>query len=189
MTQPVVLASASPRRRLLLAQLDVPFEIAPSGIDERVPTDLSAVEVVRELAVRKARAAAGRRMTGLVLAADTEVAVDDRVLGKPADEADAMRMLGALRGRTHTVATGVAVIDVEHGREAVEVDVAHVTMRDYTDDEIADYVATGEPLDKAGAYAIQGAGRALVRDLEGRLDTVIGLPLHVAGRLLGLDGG
>lgn len=186
MTQPVVLASASPRRRLLLAQLDVPFEIAPSGLDERVPDDRSVTAVVCQLAARKARAVAGSRMTGMVLGADTAVAVADRVLGKPADDTDAARMLRLLRGRAHTVATAVAVVDVDRGREAVDVDVAQVTMRDYTDDEIADYIATGEPLDKAGAYAIQGAGRALVHAMEGRLDTVIGLPLHIARRLLGL---
>lgn len=189
MTQPVVLASASPRRRLLLAQLDVSFEIAPSGVDEHLPTDLPAAVIVRELALRKARAVAGSRMTGMVLGADTAIAVGGRVLGKPTDDADAVRMLRLLRDRSHTVVTGVAVVDVDRGREEVEVDVAQVTMRDYSDDEIADYVATGEPLDKAGAYAIQGGGRALVHELEGRLDTVIGLPLHLARRLLGLSAG
>lgn len=186
MRQPIVLASASPRRRLLLAQLDLPFEIVASEVDEHVPASLPVTSVVRELAGRKARAVAGTRMTGTVVGADTAVAIVGRVLGKPADAADATRMLRLLRGRPHTVATGVAVIDVERGREAVEVAVATVTMRDYSDDEITAYVATGEPLDKAGGYAIQGAGGALVAGVAGRVDTVIGLPLDVVRRLLDL---
>jgi septum formation protein len=134
--------------------------------------------------VRKARAVAGRRATGLVLAADTVVVVDGQVLGKPADGADAGRMLARLRGRVHEVLTGVAVVDVVTGRAASETVTSHVRMRAYPDAEIAAYVATGEPLDKAGAYAIQGAGRTLVDRLDGSWSNVVGLPLAATATLL-----
>lgn len=187
MTSSVVLASASPRRRRLLGRLGIAFDIVVSNIDEDLPGPLPVTALVRELALRKAQVVAGTRMTGVVLGADTAVAIDARVLGKPADGPDAARMLRLLRGRRHTVATGVAVVDLDRGREVAEVALTRVTMRDYTDDEIAVYVASGEPLGKAGGYAIQGAGGALVAEVDGRLDTVVGLPLDVAARLLGID--
>jgi septum formation protein len=139
---------------------------------------------VAALALRKARAVAGRHPLALVLAADTVVVVDSEPLGKPADPADAAAMLRRLRGRAHEVMTGVALIDARSGREAAETVTSRVSMRDYSEAEIARYVATGEPLDKAGAYAIQGIGGALVAGFEGSRSNVVGLPLAATAALL-----
>ena len=187
MTPPLILASASPRRRALLGRLGLGFDIAESHVDEAVRGPLSVTALVRDLALRKARAVAGTHMTGSVLGAETEVAVDGMVLGKPTDADDAVRMLRLLRGRGHTVATGVAVIDIDAGTERVAVAVTRVTTHATTDEQIGAYVASGEPMDKAGAYAIQGAGGALVMAIEGRLDTVVGLPLDLVADLLDVD--
>jgi septum formation protein len=139
---------------------------------------------VARLALRKARAVADARPAGTVLAADTVVVIDNEALGKPADAAEARAMLRRLRGRAHEVMTGIAVIDAATRRQASDAVVSQVTMHAYSDGEIADYVATGEPLDKAGAYAIQGAGGALVAALQGSRTNVIGLPLAATAALL-----
>jgi nucleoside triphosphate pyrophosphatase len=139
---------------------------------------------VARLALRKARAIAARRRSGLVLGADTIVVIDGEALGKPSGRAEAAAMLRRLRGRAHEVMTGVAVIDVATGGEATETVSSRVTMRAYSEAEIAEYVASDEPLDKAGAYAIQGAGGALVAGLEGSRSNVVGLPLGATAALL-----
>jgi septum formation protein len=141
-------------------------------------------EAVARLALRKARAVAGGRRSGLVLGADTIVVVDGEALGKPSGRAEAAAMLRRLRGRAHEVMTGVAVVDAATGGEAVETVISRVTMRAYSEAEIAEYVASDEPLDKAGAYAIQGAGGALVAGLEGSRSNVVGLPLGATAALL-----
>jgi septum formation protein len=185
----LVLASASPRRRELVASLGVPFEIVPSDIDETLDA-VPLPEAVARLALRKARAVAASRPAAIVLAADTIVVIDGQALGKPADPGEARAMLRALRGRTHEVMTGVAVLDAATGRDAVDTAISRVTMAAFSDAAIDRYVASGEPLDKAGAYAIQGAGGALVAGLEGSHSNVVGLPLAVTAALLrrfGLD--
>lgn len=136
------------------------------------------------LALRKARAVAAVRPAALVLGADTLVVIDRRGLGKPTGPGEAREMLRALRGRTHEVMTGVAVVESASGREASETVISRVTMAAYDDAAIDAYVAAGEPLDKAGAYAIQGAGGALVARLEGSLSNVVGLPLAATAALL-----
>jgi septum formation protein len=141
-------------------------------------------DAVARLALRKARAVAARRRSGLVLGADTIVVIDGEALGKPSGRAEAAAMLRRLRGRAHEVMTGVALIDAATGREAAETVSSRVTMRAYSEDEIAEYVASGEPLDKAGAYAIQGAGGALVAGLAGSRSNVVGLPLGATVALL-----
>jgi septum formation protein len=141
-------------------------------------------EAVARLALRKARAVAGLRRSGLVLGADTIVVIDGEALGKPSGRAEAAAMLRRLRGRAHEVMTGVAVIDAATGGEAAETVSSRVTMRAYSESEIAEYVASDEPLDKAGAYAIQGAGGALVAGLEGSRSNVVGLPLGATAALL-----
>jgi len=161
----------------------VDFTIEPSQVDETLDAGPLA-DAVAALALRKARAVAGRRRSGLVLAADTVVVVDGEALGKPSDRADAVAMLRRLRGRAHEVMTGVVVVDAATGATAQRTVTSRVTMRAYSDAEIAGYVATDEPLDKAGAYAIQGLGGALVADLDGSLSNVIGLPLTATVALL-----
>lgn len=138
------------------------------------------------VALDKARAVA-REWTGgpaVVLGADTEVVLDGRYLGKPRDAADAARMLRALSGRTHEVVTGLALVDAPSGREETLAVTTRVTMLDASDEDIAAYVATGEPLDKAGAYAVQGLGARLVARVDGCFTNVVGLPVETARRLL-----
>jgi len=141
---------------------------------------------VAAVALDKARAVA-RQWTGgpaVVLGADTEVVLDGRYLGKPRDADDAARMLRALSGRTHEVVTGLALVDAPSGREETLAVTTRVTMLDASDEDIAAYVATGEPLDKAGAYAVQGLGARLVARVDGCFTNVVGLPVETARRLL-----
>jgi septum formation protein len=180
----LVLASSSPRRRELLAHLGVPFRVVPADVAETLAPHLPISAAVAELAERKARAVAAELDSGLVVGADTVVVLDRTVLGKPRDPADAEEMLRTLRGRTHEVITGVAVVDAATGRGERSAVVSAVQMRDATDTEIAAYVATGEPLDKAGSYAVQGAGGALVAAVEGCFANVVGLPLCETAVLL-----
>ena len=179
MSTRLVLASASPRRRDLLGASDIPFEVRPAEVDETPVAGESPGALVARLAVSKAEAVSGGEDV-VVLGADT---LDDQVLGKPVDPADATAMLRRLAGRTHRVLTGVAV--VSPGRPtAVEAIATEVTFRALTDEEIVDYVATGEPIDKAGAYGIQGEGGALVASIDGPYDNVVGLPMDAVRRLL-----
>jgi septum formation protein len=179
----VVLASGSPRRRELLARICPSFEVVPADIDEALhgPPD---PEAVARLALDKARAVAGRLAAGVVLGADTVVVLDGEPLGKPATPGDAVAMLRRLRGREHAVVTGIAVVDAATRREATQAVTSHVRMADYADAIIDEYVASGEPLDKAGAYAIQGAGGRLVASYRGSFSNIIGLPLAATWRLL-----
>jgi len=190
----LILASGSPRRRVLLGELGVPFEVRPADVDETPLPGEPAEELVRRLAVAKAEAgiAAATEQPVVVLAADTLVSVDGEVLGKPVDEADAARMLRLLSGSRHQVLTGVAVASADGGAAAihVEVEVTHVHMAAWTEEQIAAYVASGEPMDKAGSYAIQEVGDRFVTEIEGRFDNVVGLPVDRTRRMLadaGLD--
>lgn len=181
--RPLLLCSASPRRAALAAASGLAFERGPSpDVDETPPAGLPADAVAEALAVRKARVASARAPGRVVLCADTTVVLDGGLLEKPVDAAHAARMLRALSGRTHAVVTGVAVARdgvVVHGADR-----ATVAFRDLTDAEIARYVASGEPLDKAGGYAIQGGAAGFVTRREGRLDTVVGLPVPLVVELL-----
>lgn len=179
----VILASASPRRRELLASVCAEFAVMPSEVDEALPS-LPPAQAAADLALRKARAVAARVSRGLVLGADTLVVVDGAILGKPADDDAARAMLRRLRGRWHEVVTGLAVVDAATGREATAVETSRVLMADYPEAEIEVYVASGAPLDKAGAYAIQDRGGALVDGLVGSYTNVVGLPLEATRRLL-----
>ncbi len=173
----LVLASASPRRKEALAALGVPFRVVPSRVDERRGLGESPEGYASRLAREKAEEVSGRLADGAwVLGADTVVAVDDVVLGKPADRADARRMIAMLAGRSHRVATAWCVLRAG-GPEESGLSVAEVAFRPLTDAEIDDYVATGEGDDKAGAYAIQGRGLWLVREMRGSLPAVVCLPV------------
>lgn len=183
-TDRIVLASASPRRRVLLAQLGEPFEVRPADVDETPPADLAADEVAAALALRKARAIAAAP-GDLVLGADTlVVGADGTLLGKPEDAADAERILGCLSGTTHRVITGVALVRGEPAFERSTAVVTWITMRTTTRDERAAYIATGEPFGKAGAYAIQEHGDRFVTRIVGPWDNVVGLPLDAVRGLL-----
>jgi septum formation protein len=141
-------------------------------------------EATTRLALRKARAVAAGLGDGVVLGADTLVVIDDEPLGKPHDAAEAVAMLRRLRGRWHEVITAIAAVDAATGREAAEAVITRVRMAEYTDADIAAYVETGEPLDKAGAYAIQERGGALVAGISGSYTNVVGLPVEETQRLL-----
>lgn len=185
----VILASSSPRRLQLLQQIGIEAEVRPAAFDE-LSTGKMADEVVLANAIGKCQAvcaACGDKVP--VIAADTVVVLDGQILGKPKDAADAVRMLTKLSGRTHKVLTGVAVSF--QGRQLAEVCGTEVIFRTLTAAEIADYVATGEPLDKAGAYGIQGRGAVFVEKINGCYNNVVGLPLtrlHLMLAKLGVDG-
>lgn len=182
----LILASSSPRRRELLARLGVSFQVEPSSIDERRPRPAEdAASYAQTLASKKADEVASRFPGAVILAADTVVTVDGKILGKPVDAGDALRMLRLLRGRRHTVITGVAIRGVLSRGEVVA---AAVRMRDSLDSELEAYVASGEPMDKAGAYAVQGLGGTLVEEVYGCLETVIGLPICLCRDLLAASG-
>jgi septum formation protein len=177
-----VLASASPRRTELLRAAGYTFVVEVADIDESVRDDESPEAYVRRLAILKARAVAARHPAALVLGADTTVVVDGEILGKPSDAADAARMVSRLAGRAHLVHTAVAV--ALDGRVSSEVATTTVWFAPIAAAEIAAYVASGEPMDKAGAYGIQGGASAFVTRIEGAHDTVVGLPMAVVRRLL-----
>jgi septum formation protein len=185
----LILASASSRRRELLARLGLPFQVRPSGLDETLVPGVAASSLVTALARAKAREVADQlRAAGgepaVILGADTLVVLDGLPLGKPTSPEDARGMLRALRGRSHQVVTGVALCEVPGEREAAETVTSDVVMRPYSDAEIDAYVATGEPHDKAGAYAVQGVGGRLVARVDGCYTNVVGLPLGTTARLL-----
>ena len=179
----LILASGSPRRRELLATIVREFEVIPSDVDETLEAG-PVEQAVAGLALRKARAVAERVRAGVVLAADTVVVIDGVVLGKPAGPEEAGDMLVRLRGRQHEVITGVAVVDAGTGRAASTTAVSRVLMAAYPDAMIAAYVASGSPLDKAGAYAIQDLDGALVEGVVGAYTNVVGLPVEATRRLL-----
>jgi septum formation protein len=178
----LVLASRSPRRRELLQQAGIPCETLAVNVDESVDPLEPPGDHVRRLALLKAQAGFARRPDALVLGADTIVAVGGEILGKPRDAADAARMLRLLSGREHTVLTAVALV----ARRGTAVDVARtrVWFSPLTDEEVRDYVASGEGLDKAGAYAIQGLASRFVDRIQGSYTNVVGLPVALVYRLL-----
>lgn len=181
---PIVLASASPRRRELLTSIGLTFTVDPADVDEETLSDLDPLQQAVALAELKAEHVARRHGEALVIGADTIVTIDGMALGKPQDDEDARRMLRMLSGRTHEVITGVAVVDAATNRAASEAERTLVTFRTLSEDEIARYVASGEPMDKAGAYAIQGLGALLVSRIVGCYPNVVGLPLVTLARLL-----
>lgn len=181
----IVLASRSPRRSELLARLGVTIEIVPADIDESPHLNEDPVAYVERLAREKARAVAAKFSERTVLAADTTIDVDGRILGQPIDESDMRRMLRELSGRTHRVHTGVAV--VSPAREDAVVVTSLVTFHPLTDETLEWYISTGEPWGKAGSYAIQGLGGTLVATTRGSMSNVIGLPLRETAQLLGLS--
>lgn len=177
----LILASASPRRRELLSLTGLPFTVDAPDVDESC--DLFPRAAVKELSRRKALAAAAMHPGCVILAADTLVSVDEKALGKPHDAQDAFRMLHSLSGRWHQVYTGVSVVDAK-GNLHCEADVTDVHFEPMSDEAIRRYIATGEPMDKAGAYAVQGVAGLWIDELRGSHTNVIGLPMALTRRLL-----
>lgn len=177
----LILASASPRRKELLELAGIPFEIVPAQVDESC--DGTAAERVQLLSVRKAREVASRFPGRFVLAADTLVEYEEAVLGKPSGEKEALRMLHLLSGKTHQVYSGVALISPD-GNLYSAMDRSDVTFDTVSEPEIRSYVLSGEPLDKAGAYAVQGRASLWISHLNGNYSSVIGLPMNLVRSLL-----
>lgn len=184
----IILASTSPRRKELIASLHLAFEVIPSHADENTPSDWTPEQTVQELAMRKAlavyRGLEGRGQNAIIVGSDTVVVLDNEILGKPVDEADAEQMLSRLQGREHCVFTGVACIDAESGHSVVHYRQTDVTMKELSEATIRAYVKTGEPSDKAGSYAIQGIGASLIDRIEGCYFNVVGLPLSLLSDML-----
>lgn len=179
----LILASASPRRSELLEQVGLTFKIVPAAIDEDIAV-LSPEELVLTLAFSKAAKVADRNQDALVIAADTVVVVEDRILGKPGTYEEAEQMLALLSGREHKVITGVSVQCRRTGFSRTLSETTRVWFRSLSPYEIRAYIETGEPFDKAGAYGIQGRGALLVEKIEGCYFNVVGLPLNRVGLIL-----
>lgn len=183
----LILASGSPRRRELLTQIGLTFSVHPADVDETLDPAWTAREAVERLSARKAEAVAAEFPDDLILAADTVVSLDEKILGKPKTPEDAAAMLSALSGRSHKVYTGFTL---RRGEKTVtRSEATAVTFRPLTRDEIAAYIATGEPMDKAGAYGIQGLGGVLITGIEGDYFNVMGLPICALSQALGEEFG
>lgn len=180
----LLLASASPRREQLLTDAGIAFVARPVVVDETPPPGMTPAQAVLAIAERKARAAADLSPGARILAADTIVVLDGRILGKPADRADARRMIASLSGRTHEVLTAVVFLETSSGRAKTAVVTSRVRFRALRTEEIERYAAGGEGLDKAGGYAIQGGAGAFVEEVVGPIDNVIGLPMATVRELL-----
>ena len=178
----LILASGSPRRAEILKNAGFDFIVRPTDVDETIPDGIVPCDAARELSRRKARAAAALYPEDVVLASDTLVAPDNVLLGKPADESDAARMLRLLSGRRHTVYTGVCVRGGD--REVCETVPTEVEFIALTEEKIRRYIATGEPMDKAGAYGIQGRGGMFIRQICGDFYAVMGLPISRTAQIL-----
>ena len=184
--RPIVLASGSPRRRQLLEMVRIPFRVIAPDVDEHVLPAEGPDHYVTRLSRAKAVAVAPRAPGELILAADTTVVLDGEIFGKPQSPAEAVAMLTRLQGHTHEVMTGVAVL--RDGNVAQALDISRVTFRPMDRAGLESYVATGEPLDKAGAYAIQGLGALLIARVDGDVTGVMGLPLGLVVDLLARFG-
>jgi len=174
----IILASASPRRAELLRQIRVPFTVEASDIDEKSVKANDPQKWVQYLALEKARDVAKRMETGLVLGADTIVVKEEKILGKPESPKDALKMLKFLSGSVHEVMTGIALVDALSQKVITDVEITQVKFRKVTLKEIEAYIASGEPMDKAGAYGIQGLGSLFVEGISGCYFNVVGLPLN-----------
>ena len=185
--EPIILASGSPRRQELLQQIGVPFEVVKSDAEEILNHADGPRALAVENARRKALAVATMHPGRIVLGADTVVFQDGEVYGKPKDAADACAMLRRFAGRRHAVVTGIALVSRD-GTCRTDAAETNVCFADMTDEEIAAYVATGEPMDKAGAYAVQGRAAAFIPRIEGSFSNVVGLPLYEVITLLKAAG-
>lgn len=174
----LILASASPRRRKLLKHLGLTFKVIPSNCDETIGPEIAPEEAVKILALRKARDIASQTTApALVIGSDTTVVINHKSLGKPVDAEDACRMLKMLSGAAHEVISGIAVIDTTTQKEVVDYVSSRVIFKELSEEEIRNYVQTKEPMDKAGAYAIQGLASMFVEKIDGCYNNIVGLPV------------
>lgn len=184
----IILASQSPRRRELLTQMGVEFEVVPSKFDEYLDDGRSPEEVASELALGKAMAVAQEHPDCIVIGSDTIVTVDGRQLEKPHDAAEAKELLKLLSGKENDVSTGLAVLWLKHEIKLVGADTAKVFFKPYNEQAVDAYIATGDPMDKAGAYGIQSGAAPLISYMEGNYDTTVGLPTKLLAEFLAQVG-
>ncbi|CAM3502020.1 Maf family protein [Marinicrinis lubricantis] len=183
----LILASSSPRRQEIIRSLRLPFEVYPSHVDETIEASLTPSEAVTVLAERKASAVKEKlngSMKGVIIGSDTVVVLGNDILGKPVNPQDAFAMLKRLQGRSHQVYSGIACIDAAEDKRVVQYRSTLVHMRSLSDDQIERYIESGEPMDKAGSYAIQGLGAALVDSIEGDYFNVVGLSVALLTDML-----
>ena len=180
----IILASSSDRRKELLTRLGINYTAMPSRIDEDSFDHENPEKLVQELSLAKASKVAGLVENALIIAADTVVAHQNKILGKPKDEEDAQRMLKLIENKQHEVYTGLALISADDEMHFLDYDVTEVYMRKIEKDEIERYIKTGEPMDKAGAYGIQGKGGIFVKKIIGSYFTVMGMPIHMLSMAL-----
>jgi septum formation protein len=174
----IILASASPRRKELLEKIGLKFEVDPGNYEEAIDSRLEPHEIVRQLSIKKAESVAARHQDAIIITADTIGVIGNKILGKPHTENEAWKMLQKISGKPHSVITGFTILDTATNKMLSRTVDTKVYIKKLIDQEIAAYINTGEPLDKAGAYAIQGLGAVVVERIEGDYYNVMGLPLH-----------
>jgi septum formation protein len=180
----IILASASPRRKELLRRIGLRFKVDPSNYEENISSELEPHELAKSLSLEKAKLVAEKHMNALVIAADTFIVFEGKILGKPRTGTEAKEMLETISGRQHLVITGFTIIDTENNKALSKAVETKVYIRKLSSNEIDAYVESKEPLDKAGAYAIQGLGSVIVEKIEGDYFNVIGLPLSALAESL-----
>lgn len=180
----LILASSSPRRVALLKSLGFQFDIIPHTIKESIPSGVLPEELVMHLAYRKAEDVAKKAQNAIIIAADTIILHGRNIFGKPKDMRDAKRILSMLRNSEHDVVSGVCMMDTPSKRKVLRISRTYIKMKTISDDEIDVYIRSGEPLDKAGAYAIQGEGGKFIECIDGSLSNVVGLPLELIQEML-----
>jgi septum formation protein len=184
----IILASASPRRKELLEKINLKFEVDASDCEENIDPGLEPREIVRQLSIHKAKTVEARHKNSIIIAADTVGVMGDRILGKPHTKDEARKMLHEISGKSHLVITGFSIIDTTTDKIVTRTVDTRVYIKNLTREEIDAYVKTGEPLDKAGAYAIQGMGAVMVEKIEGDYYNVMGLPLNALTETLNKFG-
>ena len=182
--KPIVLASASPRRKVLLEKIGLKFEVEPGDCEEEIKSEIEPHELVRQISIKKAKSVAARHKNALIIAADTIGVIDNKILGKPHTENEARKMLKEISGKSHTVITGFTILDTATNKTLSRTVSTNVYIKELSSQEIDAYVKTGEPLDKAGAYAIQGLGAVIVERIDGDYYNVMGLPLNALTEVL-----
>lgn len=180
----IILASASPRRKEILENTKLKFDIIKSDIDEIILEKESPIQAVMRLAFEKSMDIASKNENDLIIAADTVVVLDENILGKPKDKEEAYNMIRSLSGRTHEVITGISLVNLGLSKKIIDYVVSTVKFKELSDEDIKDYIHTNESLDKAGAYGIQGYGAMLVEKIEGDYFNIVGLPISKLSDLL-----
>lgn len=188
MKKKIILGSQSPRRNSLIKNLNVDFEVIIPDFDEKLDSDNFSDDIIKSLSFQKAQSILNKKtqtiVNSLVISADTVVILENKILGKPKDEAEAIEMLKFLSGKTHYVATAVTVLDSDTKKSLTEIVKTYVTFQDLADELIKDYVKTFKPLDKAGSYGIQEMGEEFIKSVDGDIENVIGLPTNILKEML-----